>query len=85
MHHTDGIEKGTPPSVFAARFVDMALSARAPPAHWVWGKLSWFVWLLGCLMPYSLMDRLYARASGLDQLAAAVGQQRPSVLCSHAR
>lgn len=76
VHRTEGISKGTPPGVFASNFVNMALSPRAPPPHWISGKLSWFVWLLGCVAPHWLMDRLYAQASGLDELAAAIGKQQ---------
>jgi hypothetical protein len=70
VHQTDGINDGTPPATFAKGFVDMALSS-SPPPHYIDGKMSWVVWLLGKLMPLSVMDGLYAKASGLQQLAAA--------------
>jgi hypothetical protein len=70
VHTTDGINDGTPPAAFAKGFVDMALSS-SPPPHHVDGKLSWVVWLLGKVMPLSVMDGMYAKASGLQQLAAA--------------
>jgi hypothetical protein len=70
VYKTDGINDGTPPAVFAKGFVDMALS-NSPPPHYVNGKLSWVVWLLGKVMPLSVMDGLYAKASGLQQLAVA--------------
>eukprot|EP00882_Tetradesmus_deserticola_P007538 GHRQ01007939.1.p2 GENE.GHRQ01007939.1~~GHRQ01007939.1.p2 ORF type:complete len:128 (+),score=37.39 GHRQ01007939.1:454-837(+) len=64
------ISSGTPPAVFAKGFVNMALSSNPPP-HYVDGKLSWVVWLMGKLMPLRLMDRMFAKASGLQQLAVA--------------
>ncbi|WIA20846.1 hypothetical protein OEZ85_005196 [Tetradesmus obliquus] len=70
VHKTDGISNGTPPAAFAKGFVDMALSS-SPPPHYVNGKMAWVVWFLGKLMPLSVMDGLYAKASGLQQLAAA--------------
>ena len=68
VHKTEGIKDGTPPDRFAQGFVDMALS-KTPPAHYVAGKLSWLVWLLGNCMPLSLMDNLYMKATGLQKVA----------------
>jgi len=65
--NTDMIEQGTPPDVFSKGFVEMALSA-SPPPHYVNGKFSWMVWLLGHFAPFSVMDGLYSKASGLYEL-----------------
>jgi hypothetical protein len=46
-------------------------SNNSSPPHYVDGKPSWVVWLLGKLMPLSVMDGLYAMVSGPQKLAAS--------------
>jgi hypothetical protein len=61
------VQDGTPADEFARGFVDKALSSR-PPAHYVTGKTSWFVWKMGCFAPLWLTDKLLARKIGLNTL-----------------
>eukprot|EP00775_Hariotina_reticulata_P009319 gene9318-9484_t len=72
--NTDMIEQGTPPDVFSKGFVQMALSS-TPPAHYVNGKFSWVVWLLGHFAPYSFMDGLYSKATGLYELCGMTSRK----------
>eukprot|EP00775_Hariotina_reticulata_P009320 gene9320-9485_t len=70
VYNTEGVDKGTPPDVFSKGLVQMALSS-TPPAHYVAGKFSWVVWLLGHFAPYWVMDRMYSSSVGLNELHRA--------------